>query len=46
MLASVGCTRGGLCPGLLDGIQDLPPEHLHGSEFHEEYLCCAPDPGG
>jgi dihydrofolate reductase len=33
-------------PGLLEGIQDLRPEHLHGSEFHEEYLRTAPDPAG
>ena len=31
---------------VLDGIQDLRPEHLHGSEFHQEYLRTAPDPAG
>lgn len=36
----------GVYPGLLEGIQELRPEHLHGSEFHEEYLRTAPDPGG
>jgi pimeloyl-ACP methyl ester carboxylesterase len=46
VLASVSFHDGGLHPGLLDGIQDLRPEHLHGSEFHEEYLRTAPDPGG
>jgi pimeloyl-ACP methyl ester carboxylesterase len=46
VLASVSFHDGGLHPGLLDGIADLQPEHLHGSEFHEEYLRTAPDPAG
>jgi pimeloyl-ACP methyl ester carboxylesterase len=46
VLASVSFDRGGLHPGLLDGIQDLRPEHLHGSELHDEYLRLAPDPAG
>ncbi|WP_446209711.1 alpha/beta fold hydrolase [Micromonospora sp. IBSANI012] len=46
VLASVSFDDAGLHPGLLDGIQDLRPEHLHGSEFHEEYLRTAPDPAG
>ncbi len=46
VLASVSFHDGGVHPGLLDGIQDLRPEHLHGSEFHEEYLRTAPDPAG
>jgi len=46
VLASVSFHHGGVYPGLLDGIQDLQPEHLHGSEFHEEYLRTAPDPAG
>jgi pimeloyl-ACP methyl ester carboxylesterase len=46
VLASVSFDLSGLYPGLLDGIQDLRPEHLHGSEFHEEYLRTAPDPAG
>ncbi|MEU4555869.1 alpha/beta fold hydrolase [Micromonospora violae] len=46
VLASVSFDEDGLHPGLLDGIQDLQPEHLHGSEFHEEYLRTAPDPAG
>ncbi|ETK30920.1 hypothetical protein MPTA5024_37755 [Microbispora sp. ATCC PTA-5024] len=44
VLASVSFDESGLYPGLLDGIQDLRPEHLHGSEFHEEYLRTAPFP--
>jgi pimeloyl-ACP methyl ester carboxylesterase len=46
VLASVSFHDGGLHPGLLDGIGDLQPEHLHGSEFHDEYLRTAPDPAG
>jgi pimeloyl-ACP methyl ester carboxylesterase len=46
VLASVSFDLAGLYPGLLDGIQDLRPEHLHGSEFHDEYLRTAPDPAG
>ena len=46
VLASVSFDDDGVHPGLLDGIQDLRPEHLHGSEFHEEYLRTAPDPAG
>ncbi|WP_144123584.1 alpha/beta fold hydrolase [Catellatospora sichuanensis] len=46
VLASVSFDDAGLHPGLLDGIADLRPEHLHGSEFHEEYLRTAPDPAG
>ncbi|WP_433206289.1 alpha/beta fold hydrolase [Dactylosporangium sp. CS-047395] len=46
VLASVSFHNGGMHPGLLDGIADLQPEHLHGSEFHEEYVRTAPDPAG
>lgn len=46
VLASMSFNDEGLHPGLLDGIADLRPEHLHGSEFHEEYLRTAPDPDG
>ncbi|MEV7231122.1 MULTISPECIES: alpha/beta fold hydrolase [Polymorphospora] len=46
VLASGSFDESGLHPGLLDGIQDLRPEHLRGSQFHEEYLRTAPDPAG
>ncbi|MEV4133826.1 alpha/beta fold hydrolase [Dactylosporangium sp. NPDC049742] len=46
VLASPVFDRGGLHPGLLDGAAHLRPEHLHGSELHEEYLRTAPDPAG
>ncbi|WP_035855207.1 alpha/beta fold hydrolase [Cryptosporangium arvum] len=44
ILASLSVDRSGLHPGVLGGA--LAPEHLHGSELHEEYLRTAPDPGG
>ncbi|WP_326557296.1 alpha/beta fold hydrolase [Micromonospora sp. NBC_01796] len=46
VLASSTFDRGGLHPGLLDGAQRLRPEHLYGSELHEEYLRTAPDRAG
>ncbi|MBM2614651.1 alpha/beta fold hydrolase [Actinoplanes sp. LDG1-06] len=46
VLASVSFDHGGLHPGLLDGIQDLRPEHLYGSELHDDYVRRAPDPAG
>ncbi|MER7283098.1 alpha/beta fold hydrolase [Dactylosporangium sp. NPDC000244] len=46
VLASMSFHNGGIHPGLLDGIADLQPEHLHGSEFHEEYVHTAPEPAG
>jgi pimeloyl-ACP methyl ester carboxylesterase len=46
VLASVAFDLAGVYPGLLDDIQDLQPEHLHGSELHDEYVRTAPDPGG
>lgn len=44
VLASVSFQDSGVHPGLLDGIQEMRPEDLHGSEYHEEYLRLAPDP--
>jgi pimeloyl-ACP methyl ester carboxylesterase len=46
VLASVAFCNAGVYPGLLDDIQDLRPEHLYGSQLHEEYLRTAPDPAG
>ena len=31
-------------PGLIEGLQELQPEMLHGSPFHEYYLANAPRP--
>ena len=44
VLASVSFTPDGIHPGLLDGIAELRPEHLHGSEFHDEFLRLASRP--
>ena len=44
VLASITYNMEGLHPGLLDGIQDLKPEHLYGSPFHNEYMRTAPRP--
>ncbi|WP_130346870.1 alpha/beta fold hydrolase [Herbihabitans rhizosphaerae] len=44
VLAAVSFNKNGLHPGVLDGIDQLKPEHLYGSPFHEEYLKIAPRP--
>ncbi|WP_433364550.1 alpha/beta fold hydrolase [Actinoplanes sp. CA-142083] len=46
VLASPAFDRGGLHPGLLEDAQNLKPEHLYGSELHDEYVRTAPDPAG
>jgi pimeloyl-ACP methyl ester carboxylesterase len=45
VLTSVSYRQDGLHPGLLDGIEQLQPEHLAGSPFEQEYLSTAPRPG-
>ena len=44
VLASASYRLDGLHPGLLDGIQQLQPEHLAGTPFQEEYARIAPNP--
>ncbi|GAA5075064.1 alpha/beta fold hydrolase [Nocardia iowensis] len=44
ILAAGGLDASAMHPGLLDGIADLKPEHLHGSPFHDDYLKNAPRP--
>jgi pimeloyl-ACP methyl ester carboxylesterase len=44
VLASASYQLDGLHPGLLDGIQQLQPEHLAGTPFQEEYARIAPNP--
>jgi pimeloyl-ACP methyl ester carboxylesterase len=44
VLTSVSYLRDGFHPGLLDGIEQLRPEHLAGSPFEQEYLSTAPRP--
>ncbi|WP_223190756.1 alpha/beta fold hydrolase [Nonomuraea terrae] len=45
VLAAFSYAAHGLHPGLSDGFENLRPEHLAGSPFHEEYLRLAPRPG-
>jgi pimeloyl-ACP methyl ester carboxylesterase len=44
VLCSFAYRRDGVHPGLLDGIQQLQPEHLAGSPFAESYARVAPRP--
>ncbi|RZU74521.1 pimeloyl-ACP methyl ester carboxylesterase [Micromonospora kangleipakensis] len=44
VLASITYDSAGFHPGLLDGIEQLQPEHLHGSPYHAGYLRLAPRP--
>lgn len=44
VLASPAISRDGLHPGVLDGIDDLQPEHLAGSPFEQAYARVAPRP--
>jgi pimeloyl-ACP methyl ester carboxylesterase len=44
ILASASYRLDGAHPGLLDGIQDLQPEHLAGSPFEQAYASVAPRP--
>jgi len=37
-------TMDGVHPGLMDGIGEMEPEMMHGSQFHEEYMRIAPRP--
>jgi pimeloyl-ACP methyl ester carboxylesterase len=34
----------GVHPGLMDGLGEMTPEMMHGSQWHEEYLRIAPRP--
>ena len=44
VLCSFSYRRDGVHPGLLDGIQQLQPEHLAGTPFAESYARVAPRP--
>lgn len=46
VLASVTYHRGGFHPGLMEGLEQMQPEMMHGSPWHEEYLRIAPNPDG
>ena len=44
VLASTSYRLDGLHPGLMDGIQQLQPEHLAGTPFEQDYARVAPNP--
>lgn len=44
VLASVTYNLGGIHPGLMDGLGEMKPEMMHGSQWHEEYMRIAPRP--
>jgi pimeloyl-ACP methyl ester carboxylesterase len=44
ILASASYNRNGIHPGVLDGIEDLQPEHLAGTPFEQAYARVAPRP--
>ncbi|MEJ3654203.1 alpha/beta hydrolase [Actinomycetes bacterium KLBMP 9759] len=44
VLTSLTYSTDGLHPGLLDGLQGVTAEMMHGSPFHEGYLATAPRP--
>jgi pimeloyl-ACP methyl ester carboxylesterase len=42
VLATPGYKQSGLHPGLMEGLDEMKPEQMHGSPWHEEYLRIAP----
>jgi pimeloyl-ACP methyl ester carboxylesterase len=44
VLASVSYTSNGVHPGLLEGIQQMTPDQMYGTPFHDEYVQLAPRP--
>ncbi|MEV0062838.1 alpha/beta hydrolase [Nocardia sp. NPDC050718] len=44
VLLSGGLGAEAMHPGLMEGMDELKPEHLHGSTFHTDYLANAPRP--
>lgn len=44
VLASIAYNATGIHPGTLDGIDELKPEDIEGTPFHEEYVRVAPRP--
>jgi pimeloyl-ACP methyl ester carboxylesterase len=44
VLASIGFKRDGIYPELWAGLDQMKPEMMHGSPWHDEYLKLAPDP--
>jgi pimeloyl-ACP methyl ester carboxylesterase len=44
IVMSVGYALSGVHPGLMEGLAEMKPEMMHGSQFHDEYLRIAPRP--
>ncbi|MGH3086873.1 MAG: alpha/beta fold hydrolase [Rubrobacteraceae bacterium] len=44
VVASATYTLDGIHPGLMDGLGEMKPEMMYGSQWHEEYTRIAPDP--
>jgi pimeloyl-ACP methyl ester carboxylesterase len=44
VVASVNYNNDGLHPGLLEGMENLKPEHMAGTPWQEEYARIAPNP--
>jgi pimeloyl-ACP methyl ester carboxylesterase len=45
VLASITYNKSGFHPGLMEGMENMKPEHMAGSPWHEEYIRIAPNPG-
>jgi pimeloyl-ACP methyl ester carboxylesterase len=46
VLASVTYNKSGVHPGLMEGLENMRPEDMIGSPWHEEYTRIAPNPEG
>jgi pimeloyl-ACP methyl ester carboxylesterase len=46
VLASASYNKGGLHPGLMEGLANMKPDAMYGSPWHEEYTRIAPNPEG
>jgi pimeloyl-ACP methyl ester carboxylesterase len=46
VLASVTYNKSGVHPGLMEGLENMRPEDMAGSPWHEEYTRIAPNPQG
>ncbi len=44
VLASVTYNKSGVHPGLMEGLENMRPENMAGSPWHEEYTRIAPNP--
>ncbi|HKY55989.1 MAG TPA: alpha/beta hydrolase [Anaerolineales bacterium] len=44
VVASVSFTRSGIHPGLMEGLGEMTPDMMFGSQWHDEYMKIAPHP--